>query len=174
MTDRILNIIISFLSVGLVSCSPIKKTYTVTEVKYEPFFMGEIKENNLTEIADTTIVSINGNVVDFGSAVANIKLNFINKNENKTYKTITDFYGNFQLNIPDGIYQMQIIKNSEFRTLEFDDLSFKSGELRELKIYTESGGEYVGHETIFNNKRAYKKYKKEQEKNNTTGNKIYN
>ncbi|MEW7289942.1 carboxypeptidase-like regulatory domain-containing protein [Aquimarina sp. 2304DJ70-9] len=173
MTDHILNIIISFLFVGLVSCSPIKKTYSVKEVKHEPYFWGEIKENNLTGIADTTIVSIHGNVSDFGSAAENIELNFINKNQNKTYKTITNFYGDFQLNIPNGIYKIQIEK-SEFKTLEFDDLSFKPGELRELKVYTESGAEYVGYETIFKNKRAYKKYKKEYEKNNTTGNKVYN
>ena len=75
--------------------------------------------------------------------------------------TATDFDGKFQLNMSNGIYKLQI-KNFEFGTLEFDNLIFKSGELRELRIYTESLGEYVVSETIFKNKRAYKKHLKKQ------------
>ena len=160
--------LILFLFIGLASCSIIQKPYSITEYKHEPDFRGEIKENNLKGIADTIVVSVNGNVSNFESVAENIELSFVNKKENKTYKTVTDFDGNFKLNIPNGIYKLQVktyeYGDSKFGTLEFDNLNFEPGELRELKIYTELIGEYVEYETIFKNKRAYNKYIKEQEK----------
>ena len=135
---------------------------------HEPDFRGEITENNLKGIVDTIAVSVYGKVYDFESAAENIELSFINKKENKTYKTTTDFEGNFKLYISNGIYKLRVktyeFGDSKFGTLEFDNLNFESGELRELKIYTELIGEYVLYETTFKSKKAYKTYLNEQEK----------
>ncbi len=178
MTNYFLNRIITFkyyltlsLFIGFVSCSIIQKPYIATEIKHEWSTRGEIKENNLIGITDTLIVSINGKVNEYGIGVQNIELEFIK--EKKFYNTKTDLNGNFKLNLPEGIYQLKVknldrtnfeLYTSEFNTLIFKDLNFKSCELRELIIYIETIGEYVQYEKKFKSEKAYKKHLKEQDK----------
>jgi hypothetical protein len=176
MTNYFLNRIItikyyltSFLFIGLISCSIVNKPYTATEIKHEWSIIGEIKENNLIGFTDTLIVSINGKVSEYDIGAKNIELEFLK--EKKIYKTKTDLNGNFKLNLPEGIYQLKVknlnITNfesyaSEYNTITFNNLNFKSRELRELIIYIESIGEYVEYYKEYKSEKAYKKHLKEQ------------
>jgi len=153
---------VSLISISLYSCI-IQKPYIAKISKFQPLFSGEIKENNLKGIADTTIVFITGKVSKYDAPVGKgMELIFINKENNKEFKTITDSNGDFQREIDNGSYKLQIIPYEYGRTptLNLENLNFKPGEMRELRIYTESSSETIAMDTIFESKKAYNKYLK--------------
>lgn len=152
--------IYSLVLFSLYSCI-MGKPYSAKISKFQPSFWGEIKENNLKGVMDTTVVFINGKVSDYDiPAEKGIELIFIKKENNEKFKTITDSNGDFQIEAVNGLYKLQIIPYKYGRTpiLNFENLDFKSGEKRELIIYTESNYETLGIDTIFENKKAYNKY----------------
>lgn len=139
------------------------KPYSVEIAKLQQSFWGEIKENNVKDVTDTTVVFINGKVSDYNKpAGKGVELIFTKKENNKKFKTVTDSIGNFEIEAVKGSYKLQLIpyKYGRTPTLNFEDLNFKSGEKRELIIYTESNYETIAKDTIFENKKAYKKYTK--------------
>lgn len=154
--------LVSFISISLYSCI-MGKHYPAKISKFHPLFWGEIKENNLKGIADTTVVFITGKVNNYAlNAEEGIELIFLNKENNKEFKTITDSNGDFKTEIISGLYKLEIIPYEYGRTptLNFENLNFKPGEIRELVIYTESSSETIAKDTIFKSKRAYNKYLK--------------
>ncbi|APU10420.1 hypothetical protein A5M85_09030 [Cellulophaga lytica] len=137
------------------------KTYSAKIAKFQPSFWGKIKENIVKEVTDTTVVFINGKVSDYNRpAGEGVELIFTKKENNKKFKTVTDSIGNFEIEVVKGSYELQLIPYIYGRTptLTFENLNFKSGEKRELIIYTESNYETIAKDTIFENKKAYKKY----------------
>ncbi|SIT12025.1 hypothetical protein SAMN05421766_11151 [Zobellia uliginosa] len=153
----------SFLLISLYSCI-MQKPYSAKITKFQPSFWGEIKENNLKRIADTTEILITGKVYDYDRPEGGISVIFISKENKRKFKTVTDSKGHFQINIVNGLYNIQLIpyKYGKTPSLNFENLNFKSGEIRELIIYTESSAETVSMDTIFESKRAYNEYLKRQ------------
>ncbi|WP_240788937.1 carboxypeptidase regulatory-like domain-containing protein [Psychroserpens sp. NJDZ02] len=112
-------------------------------------------------VSDTTVVFINGKVNNYDKhAGKGIELTFTSEENNQSFKTITDSIGQFQITIASGLYKLQLIpyRLSRTPTLNFENLKYKSGDIRQLKIYTELSAETVALDTVFKNKKAYIKY----------------
>ncbi|ADV51300.1 hypothetical protein Celal_4057 [Cellulophaga algicola DSM 14237] len=156
--------LVLLMSISFYSCI-LQKPYAANIAIFQPAFLGEIKENTLKGMADTTVVFITGKVSDYKSpAGKGMELIFINKENNKEFKAITDSNGDFEKMMGSGSYTLKIIPYKYGRTprLNFENLNFNSGDIREIIIHTESSAETVGIDTIFRSKRAHNKYLRRQ------------
>ncbi|QCE40143.1 carboxypeptidase regulatory-like domain-containing protein [Psychroserpens sp. NJDZ02] len=151
---------VPFILISFYSCST-QQSYSAKISKFQPSFRGEIKENSMKGVSDTTVVFINGKVNNYDKhAGKGIELTFTSEENNQSFKTITDSIGQFQITIASGLYKLQLIpyRLSRTPTLNFENLKYKSGDIRQLKIYTELSAETVALDTVFKNKKAYIKY----------------
>ncbi len=130
--------------VNLYNCKPYFHYYEVREPGPSPI-SSHVTRNEIIEVQDTIIVKINGTVIFDEQPNPGMILKFMNTLTNKVYSSETDFYGNFNIILEEGIYK-SFYDLEQQEKLELGSFTFKSGEVRILDFNLKTGccgGEYV-------------------------------
>lgn len=122
-----------------------------------------MNRNELIGIQDTTIIRINGTLLENKEPQFGTKIKFINTLTKKINLTETDFDGNYNVELNNGIYE--IVANTKYeRQTGLERFTFKSGEIRILDFNFEVTEMLVESVIEFKSKRDYKRYIEQMEK----------
>ncbi len=145
------------ISFSLYNCGIFQKTYSYTSCDSTETVVSNVIRKELTGIQDTTTVKINGTLLENKEPQFGTKLKFINILTKKIDSTETDFDGNYNIELNNGIYK--IVANTEYnRQTNLGMFTFKSGELWILDFDFEVTEMFVESVIEFKSKRDYKKY----------------
>lgn len=143
------------------SCNLLQKKYVYNNGEISQDIYSDIETNEKIGIQDTTSTNIKGHIKSEKGGFPATMLTFKNTHNKNSYKTLTDFDGFYNINIPAGEYLLMLDYDGQQNNLTTKDktvFEFKSGEIRKLDWYITLGPETsVSYSIEFKSKRAYKK-----------------
>jgi len=151
------------ISFSLYNCGIFQKTYSYTSCDSTETVISNLTRNELIGIQDTTIVKVNGTLLENKEPQFGTKLKFINILTKKIDSTETDFDGNYNIELNNGVYE--IVANTKYeRQTDLGKFTFKSGELRILDFDFDVTEMFVESVIEFKSKRDYKRYLEKMER----------